>query len=463
MKYVTAGVLLGFMLVAGQGRAGADEGMTLIRVHTEEGENWFYIDRYEVTVAAFRAFDSEYKSYEAYFEDPNLPVTGTSFLKARAYCQAQGKRLPTSEEWQLACLGPEGLTYSYGNSWDPAKARMGRRIWTDGPKAVGSYEANGYEIYDMVGNVWEWVDDGEAEGERRSVYGGSWTNGPRQTRCSVGMKSAPDQPVLNYGFRCARSVTEADRARIAQEEEAKLQKVKAAAAREAARRRAAQEAVEAARKARVDAEAQKVRGAELAVQRAKEAEAARKAEAFARKIAHMVLVISTVAREFYMDRHEVTVEAFRAFDPSYRPSEFSAGDRMPATGVTFEQAAAYCRSIGKGLPTAEEWVSACMGEKGYLFSYGRRFDASRARTGLAWFAGADTVGVGAPSTYGATDMVGNVWEWVDGWYDDAQTLQLLQGGSWVNGAARAKCSGTMWARPGSSRADFGFRCAVDKE
>ncbi len=437
--------------------------MKSIRVSTAEGENWFYIDRYEVTVATLQAFDPDYKPAYEYFADPNMPATGISFVQARAYCKAQGKRLPTSEEWQLVCMGPEGFTYFYGNNWNPKRARMGRRNWTDGPKPVGAFEPNGYGVYDMVGNVWEWVDDGEAEGERRSVYGGSWTNGPRQTKCTVRLVSDPQQRVINYGFRCARSVTAADRARIAEEEAVKLRALKAASQREAAKRRAQQAAREAVKRAKVDAEARKVREAEMAEQRAKEAEAARKAEAFARKVVNMEPVISTVAREFYIDRHEVTVAEFRAFDPSYRPSEFSAGEKMPATGMSFERAAAYCRSLGKRLPTSEEWVTACMGNKGYLFSYGRRYDPSLGRSGLAWFAGADTVGVGTPNSYGVTDMVGNAWEWVDGWYDEAKTLQALYGGSWVNGPERAKCTGEMGARPGASHADFGFRCAADKE
>ena len=65
--------------------------------------------------------------------------------------------------------------------------------------------------------------------------------------------------------------------------------------------------------------------------------------------------------------------------------------------------------------------------------------------------------------YDATDMVGNVWEWVDGWYDQAGALRVLYGGSWVDGPKRARCTGEMRAPPETRRANFGFRCAVDEE
>ena len=452
IRYVTP-VMLGLLLsVPGTLCRASGEDMVLIRAD----EGWFYIDRTEVTAGALREFDPSYVPNE-YFDDANMPATGITFYKAREYCKARGKRLPTWKEWQPVCLGPENLLYSYGSRYDPVKARVGRRIWTDGPKAVGSYEPNAYGVYDMVGNVWEWVDEGE--GEMTSVCGGSWTNGPNRARCTVRLQADPEQPVMNYGFRCARSVTEAEQSRILGAEAAKLRALQEVERRKAEARQAA---VEAAKRAKAEAGAQKILDAEEADRQAREAETVRRAEAFARKVANMVPV-SVGASKFHIDRHEVTVAEYRAFDHTYRPDEMSPGDRMPATGVTFEQAQAFCRSLGKRLPTSKEWVAACLGDKGDLYSYGPQHDPSRGRTDLPWYAGADTVGVGDPSNCGATDLVGNVWEWVDGWYDEGRTLRALYGGAWADGPDWAKCTGAMWARPGARRADAGFRCATDKE
>ena len=457
---VVAGILCCLTLALGVGvRADPADDMAFIRA----GDDWFYIDRTEVTVAMFQAFDPDYKPSYEYFEESNMPATSISFVQALAYCKARGKRLPTSKEWPMICPGPEGKPYSYGDGYDPTKARVGRRIWTDGPKAVGSYDPNGFGLYDMVGNAWEWVDDGETEGEFRSVYGGSWVDGPRLTKCSAHRKADPEQRVINYGVRCARSVTEAERAEILGAEAARARAVEEAARRKAAAKKAVKDAQEAARRAKVDTEAQGVLDTKAEAQRVVEAEAARRAEAFARKIADMAPVALSAFQTLYIDRTEVTVEAFQAFDPSYRPDELSAEKRMPATGVTYEQAAAYCRGLGKRLPTADEWLAVCLGEKEYRFSYGADYDPSRIRTGMPWFAGADRAGAGAPNMYDATDMVGNVWEWVDGWYDQAGTLRVLYGGSWVDGPKRARCTGEMRAPPETRRANFGFRCAVDEE
>ncbi|MCZ6635072.1 MAG: SUMF1/EgtB/PvdO family nonheme iron enzyme [bacterium] len=438
------------------GMAGAEEtGKDLVLIRAGETRAWFYMDAAEVTVAAFRAFDPDFAP--EYFKDSNMPATGISFIQAQAYCRAANKRLPTSKEWQLACQGPGRLQYPYGNLYDPTKARVGRKAWTDGPKAVRSYTPNEFGLYDLTGNVWEWVDNGEATGEKRYIHGGAWTDGPRRTRCGVRLKKSPEIAAINYGFRCARSLTEADRVRLAEREAEAMRKAQAAGSAERARRAARV----AAEEAEIAARARQALEAEAAAKRAKAAEAARKAEAFSRKTAGMVPV--GLREAFYVDRHEVTVADFQAFDPSYRPGEFARGRRMPATDISFEQAVAYCRSLGKRLPTPEEWKTACRGEKSGEYSYGSRYDASQGRTGRAWYAGADTVGTGTSNDLGVSNMVGNVWEWVDGWYDSAKTLRLLHGGSWADGKETARCAGETWAKPGTRRIDAGFRCVVDRE
>lgn len=95
-------------------------------------------------------------------EKDDLPVTGVSWFVARDFCQWRKGRLPTEAEWEKAARGPDGLEYPWGNDWDPKKTNTGDDgQWEEGVAPVGSYETNKspYGVYDLAGNVWEWVND----------------------------------------------------------------------------------------------------------------------------------------------------------------------------------------------------------------------------------------------------------------------------------------------------------------
>jgi formylglycine-generating enzyme len=89
------------------------------------------------------------------------PVFGITLYEAAAYCrwltQQTGKlhRLPTEAEWEKAARGYEGYFFAYGNEYDASRANTE----SSGTKQVGSYPPNGYGVYDLTGNVWEWVAD----------------------------------------------------------------------------------------------------------------------------------------------------------------------------------------------------------------------------------------------------------------------------------------------------------------
>ena len=101
----------------------------------------------------------------------NYPVVHIAYEDAEAYAAWAGKLLPTEAQWEFAARGGlEGAVYSWGNEFAPKGKRMantweGEFPWQNlkprsaGAESVGSYPANGYGLYDMIGNVWEWTTD----------------------------------------------------------------------------------------------------------------------------------------------------------------------------------------------------------------------------------------------------------------------------------------------------------------
>jgi len=142
----------------------------------------FYIDKYEVTNAKYRKFiqfrrhaEPEYWNNSKY-NQPNQPVIGVTWYDAMAYAQWAGKRLPTEAEWEYAARG--GLkrkTYPWGDDAPDAGGtyRANYSNKADGYQytaPVGSYPANGYGLYDMTGNVWEWcLDEYQADFYSKSL------------------------------------------------------------------------------------------------------------------------------------------------------------------------------------------------------------------------------------------------------------------------------------------------------
>ena len=228
----------------------------------------FWMDKHEVTVGEFAKFvestgyktEAETLGWSGVFDPaqrawaksdgadwrhpwgpksnakPNEPVVHVSYADAMAYAMWAGKRLPTEAEFEFAARGGlDQKTYAWGDELRP-NGKHGANIWqgrfpdrdeaTDGfpgPAPVGSFPANGYGLYDISGNVWEWCHDwfapdyyasspkenpkGPDRGTERVIRGGSWMCSENYCvgyRAAARNQTAPDSGLNNLGFRCVK-------------------------------------------------------------------------------------------------------------------------------------------------------------------------------------------------------------------------------------------------------------------
>jgi serine/threonine-protein kinase len=194
----------------------------------------FYIDRTEVTNAAYKKFvdatshkpPSNWTGNSFPEGKGDCPVTGVSWQDAADYAAWAGKRLPTEVEWEAAARGAEARIYPWGDDWRASAANIGQKpdkISADqypaGVKAVGQYPdgASPVGALDMVGNAWEWVADeikvyrGNTESTLnlapgtsfRVIRGGAYDGSKVNDAAYRGYLDG-SQPYPKVGFRCAK-------------------------------------------------------------------------------------------------------------------------------------------------------------------------------------------------------------------------------------------------------------------
>ena len=175
----------------------------------------YYIDKTEVTQKEYKKVMGNNPSM---YKGNNNPVEKVKWHDANNYCIKAGKKLPTEAEWEYAARsGGKKEEWAGTNS----ESGLGEYGWYNSKSThpVGQKKPNGLGIYDMNGNVWEWVSDwygkdyyknspkwnpkGPDSGDFRVWRGGCFFNGPRSGRNATRYGNDPDMGVANLGFRCA--------------------------------------------------------------------------------------------------------------------------------------------------------------------------------------------------------------------------------------------------------------------
>lgn len=194
----------------------------------------FQMDLYEVTTAQYGAFlraTGRTAPWQWETVSPvshsDRPVIGVDWHDADAYCRWVGKRLPTEAEWEKAARGVDGRLYPWGNQVptnDVANFALGARFsYSQVLMPVQSYESgkSPYGLYQMAGNVGEWVSDwyganyyeqspeanpsGPEQGQFKVLRGGSWSDLPKYLLTYGRFKLPPETRNSYTGFRCAKS------------------------------------------------------------------------------------------------------------------------------------------------------------------------------------------------------------------------------------------------------------------
>jgi eukaryotic-like serine/threonine-protein kinase len=196
----------------------------------------YYMDKFEVTNAAYKRCveagicdppkQSNSFTRTAYYDNPEFddhPVIYVDWNMAKTYCEWRGARLPTEAEWEKAARGTDGRTYPWGNDIGCDKVNYKSNCVGGDTTKIGSYidGVSPYGMYDMAGNVWEWVNDwydgsyystspasnpqGPTLGQYRVLRGGTWYINDYYVRSASRFRSVPTSTYYDIGFRCALS------------------------------------------------------------------------------------------------------------------------------------------------------------------------------------------------------------------------------------------------------------------
>jgi formylglycine-generating enzyme required for sulfatase activity len=222
------------LIPAGEFLMGAEDGLPDARPARRLYLSSYWIDKYEVTNARYRTCvqsgvcspPKDLRAFDA-SQHAQHPVTNLTWGQARTFCQWSGRRLPTEAEWEKAARGTDGRRYPWGNTLKVVRSRLKERdlkSGSNGALSVGSQPetVSPYGVFDLVGNVWEWVKDwyaddyyatapsrdpqGPLRGSFRVLRGGDWSQSPLELRASYRGWDEMTYWGPTLGFRCTADV-----------------------------------------------------------------------------------------------------------------------------------------------------------------------------------------------------------------------------------------------------------------
>jgi formylglycine-generating enzyme required for sulfatase activity len=176
---------------------------------------------------------------------------------------------------------------------------------------------------------------------------------------------------------------------------------------------------------------------------------------------------------YYIDKHEVTQEKFEKVmrsNPSWYRGQQQSG-QCPVENVTWKEASDYCKKLGKRLPTEAEWEYACRSNNQGKYYWGDAEDDAYAWGGSNSDGHPHPVGMKKPNAWGLYDMIGNVREWCEDWYNAYPSepqqnpkgpsrgkQRVLRGGSWSSSWEDLQSGWRSESTPTIRSSGFGFRC-----
>ena len=192
--------------------------------------------------------------------------------------------------------------------------------------------------------------------------------------------------------------------------------------------------------------------------------------------------VSDASPALWMDATEVTVGQFKKFlsetDHQFegelwgRVCQYSPTDKHPMVFVSWYDATAYSKWVGKRLPTEAEWEFAARGGlvgKGFPWSDSVDESVARDYANYSGIGGKDKWDLQTapeasfkPNGYGLYDMAGNVLEWCQDWYDGDKDTKMLRGGTWFHRTNSLRVAYRFNVTPaGRYGYGSGFRCVID--
>ncbi len=223
MAYVPAGAF-----AMGSDRGSPDE-QPIHSVHLDA----FYIDKFEVTNRFYEACveagvcppvkkksSATRTSYYDHRRYVRFPVIFVDWNMAQTYCEWREARLPTEAEWEKAARGGTNDIYPWGDDPDCNLANYGNCLGDTSSATIYDLGQSRYGVYNMAGNVWEWVSDWYADnyygpapqdnppgpdtGNEKVLRGGSWKDDYAEMRSVNREAQPPSYSSTTIGFRCAK-------------------------------------------------------------------------------------------------------------------------------------------------------------------------------------------------------------------------------------------------------------------